>query len=390
MILRMENKNQPKLSVILPCLNEEQSIEKCINDIRNELESKIDYEIIVINNNSTDNSQKILDNFKKNFSNLKVYFEPKIGYGSSCNKGLKTASGKYLILMDIDQTYPPEKILDFVNGLDKGSDFVIGNRFTGEIKKGAMPALHQFIGNPVLSFLLRMFFKTNVRDSHCGMRAIRKKSYDKLHFKTSGMEFASEMVVKVIQANLKISEVAISYHPRIGESKLKSFRDGWRHLRFMLLYSPLYLFLAPGFVLFLIGLISMSVIYFTKVNLAGIQLIIHPIFVSSLLIITGYQLMIFAAFAKSYAITHLGENSYFLNKVFKYLSIDKVVVLGIISLLTGFTIYLLILHRWISSDFGSLDEIKNAIIGLTLMVVGVQTISSAFMMSIVSIKEFNE
>jgi len=387
MILVMENKNQTKLSIVLPCLNEELSIEKCIFYIQNELYGKIDFEVIVVNNNSNDLSNEILNKLKQRYKNLIVLFEPIIGYGSSCNKGLSEAKGEYLLLMDIDQTYPTNKILDFVNELDKGNEFVIGNRFTGDIKKGSMPALHQFIGNPLLSFLLRLFFKTKVRDSHCGMRAIKNDCYKKLNLKTIGMEFASEMVIKVLRENFKVSEISISYHPRVGESKLQSFRDGWRHLRFMLLYSPSYLFLAPGITLFSIGLISMVAIYFTKINLAGIQLIAHPIFVSSLLMITGYQLIIFAGFAKIYAFTHLGEETSKLEKAFKFISLDKASLLGLMSIILGFVIYIFILKKWIETDFGAMNEIKNGIIGLTLIVLGVQTISSAFMFSIISIKE---
>lgn len=387
MILPMENNDQPKLSIILPCLNEELSIRKCISDIQKELDAKIKYEIIVVNNNSTDESGKILDEIKNLNSNVKVFFEKNIGYGSACKKGFDNAKGKYLLMMDIDQTYPSNKIMDFVSELDKGNEFVIGNRFTGTMEKNSMPHLHKFIGNPVLSFILRLFFKTKVRDSHCGMRAIRKSSYEKIKLKTLGMEFASEMVIKVLKQKLKISEIAISYHPRIGESKLKSFRDGWRHLRFMLLYSPIYLFLAPGIFLFVVGFVSMFVIYFTKINLAGIQLIVHPIFVSSLLMITGYQLIIFTGFAKSYAMTHLEEKSPELEKILKVLSIEVAVIFGTIVIIFGALVYVFILYKWISSNFGSLNEIKNGVIGLTLMVLGVQTISSAFMLSILGIKE---
>jgi glycosyltransferase involved in cell wall biosynthesis len=383
----MEYKNQPKLSIILPCHNEEESISNCISDIQSSINSEILYEIIVVNNNSTDNSERVLNEIKNKNSNLKVFFEKNIGYGSACIKGLDSAQGKYLLLMDIDQTYPANKILDFVKELDKDKEFVIGNRFTGNIEKNSMPALHQFIGNPLLSFILRIFFKTKIRDSQCGMRAIRKSAYEKIQLRATGMEFASEMVIKVLKEKLKISEIAISYHPRIGESKLKSFRDGWRHLRFMLLYSPLYLFLAPGIFLFLVGFISMTTIYFTKINLAGIQLIVHPIFVSSLLMITGYQLIIFAGFAKSYAMTHFGEKNLSLEKFFKIFSLESVVLIGTSVIILGFIIYILILHKWISNNFGALNEIKNAIIGLTMIVLGVQTIASAFMMSIISIKE---
>lgn len=383
----MTYKHQPKLSIILPCFNEESSIEDCISDIENNLNGKIDYEIVVVNNNSTDYSEEVLSELKNQKENLKVFFEKKIGYGSSCIKGLDSAEGKYLLLMDIDQTYPSNKILDFVAELDKDKDFVIGNRFTGEMEKNSMKGLHKLIGNPLLSFILRLFFKTKIRDSQCGMRAIRKSAYEKMNFKASGMEFASEMVIKALRDKLKISEVSISYHPRVGESKLKSFRDGWRHLRFMLLYSPLYLFLAPGTIMFAIGLISMIAIYFTQINLSGIKLIVHPIFVSSLLMIVGYQLIIFAGFAKTYAIIHFGEKNPSLDKFFKIFSLETAVLIGSLVSVLGLILYIFILHKWINNNFGALNEIKNAIIGLTLIVLGVQTIASAFMMSIISIKE---
>lgn len=200
------------------------------------------------------------------------------------------------------------------------------------------------------------------------------------------MEFASEMVIKAVKRKLKIKELSINYYKRKGESKLKSFADGWRHLRFMLLYSPLFLFFIPGLVLFLIGVVSMLWLYFGSPQILGIKLFYHPMFPSALLIITGYQLIIFALFAKTYAIAHLGDTAIF-DKLYNYITIEKAGIVGIVLGILGIMIYAVIFFKWINSGFGQLHEVKNSIIALTLVTIGIQTIFSAFMLSILGIKE---
>ena len=376
-------KQNPEISIILPCLNEEQSLGDCLERVKKVIkERKLNAEIVVVDNGSTDRSCKIAKKKK-----VIVVYEPERGYGSACLRGFKAAKGKYLFLSDSDGSYDFNEIPRFIRELKKGFDFVIGDRFKGEVEKGAMSWFHKYIGNPLLSGILRLFFKTKINDVHCGMRAITKKALSKLDLRAAGMEFASEMVIQAVKNNLKIKELPINYYKRKGISKLKSFRDGWKHLRFMLLYSPLFLFFIPGIILFLIGLISLVWLYFGSLKILGIQLQYHPMFLSALLIIIGYQLMIFALFAKTYAINHLGEKPSSFNNIYKYLTIEKAGVLGIIIILLGIIIFGVILLNWIKANFGALQEIKNSIIALTLIIIGIQTIFSSFMLSILGIKK---
>ena len=377
----MADKN-PDLSIILPCLNEEQALGSCLQEIKKIAEKhNLDAEIIVVDNGSTDNSCKIALEKK-----VELVHEKERGYGAVYLKGFEAAGGRYLFLADPDGSYGFSEIPRFIEELKKGYDFVIGNRFKGKIEKGAMPWLHKHIGNPALSAILRLFFKTKIHDTHCGMRAITKEALKRLNLRTAGMEFASEMIMKAIKENLKIKELPINYYKRKGESKLKSFADGWRHLRFMLLYSPLFLFFIPGFLLFLIGGVSLLWLYFGSPEILGIRLFYHPMFLSALLTIVGYQLIIFALFAKTYAITHLG-NKPTLEKLYKYITIEKAGIAGILMAILGVVIYGMVFFKWVNSGFGELSEIKNSILALALIAIGIQTISSAFMLSILGIKE---
>lgn len=380
----MNDKN-PELSVILPCLNEEQALGSCINAVKKIIEENhLEAEIIVVDNGSTDNSREIAKE-----KGVILACEKERGYGSAYLKGFEIAKGKYLFLADSDGSYDFNEIAAFAACLKEGYDFVIGDRFKGKIERGAMPCSHKYIGNPLLSGISRLFFKTKIHDVHCGMRAITKEALLKLGLKTKGMEFASEMVVMAGKKRLRIKELPINYYKRKGESKLKSFADGWRHLRFMLLYSPLFLFFIPGTALLLLGIISMLGIYSGALSFLGIKLQYHPMFLSALFIIAGYQLIIFALFAKSYAIIHLGDNPIF-NKLYRYVTIEKASLVGTAIVLLGVFIYIKIFLKWINTGFGALNEIKNSIVALTLIIVGIQTVFSSFMLSILGIKEKNE
>ncbi|MBR9704727.1 glycosyltransferase family 2 protein [Candidatus Pacearchaeota archaeon] len=374
--------NNPEISIVLPCRNEEKALPNCLKKIKKVIiENNLNAEIIV-SDSSTDNSPKIAKNH-----NVRLIKHDKIGYGIAYQEGFKEAYGKYIFMADADCTYDFNEIPNFIKYLKEGHDFVIGNRFAYKFEKNIMPWSHKYIGNPILSSILRLFFGTKIKDSHCGMRAISKKALESLDLKTKGMEFASEMVIKAHKKHLKIKELPIKYYPREGESKLSSFKDGWRHLKYMLLYSPLFLFFIPGLILFIIGIESMLWFYLGNPKILGIQLFFHPMFISSLFIIIGYQLIIFTAFSKIYALTHLGEENKLLDKLFKYFTIERVSLIGILILLIGIIIYTYILIKWISSGFGSLNEIKNSILALTLITIGVQSIFSSFMLSIIGTKE---
>ncbi|MEM2956392.1 MAG: glycosyltransferase family 2 protein [Candidatus Pacearchaeota archaeon] len=369
------------VSVILPCLNEEKTIGNCIKKALQVFkENKINGEIIVVDNGSTDNSVKIASSLGVN-----VIKEPLKGYGSAYLRGFSEAKGKYIILADSDGTYDLLEIPKFLTAL-KENDFVIGSRFKGEIKKGAMPFLHRYIGNPLLSFLLGIFFRKKISDCHSGFRAIRKDVLEKLNLKTTGMEFASEMIIKAIKSKIKIKEIPVSYHPREGESKLKSFHDGWRHLRFMLLYSPLYLFIIPGFLLFLTGSILMLSLFFGTIAINNVRLDIHSMILSSVLIIVGFQIITLGTYAKIYAVKNeLEKPSKFIRLVETYLDFEKGALTGIVIVSIGMIISLIILTRWINLGFGNLSEMRNAILAMTLIVLGIQIAFSAFFISILNI-----
>jgi len=373
----------PEISIILPCLNEEQAIGSCLDTINEVIEKeKLDAEIIVVDNGSTDNSCKIARE-----KGARLIREREKGYGAAYLQGFQVARGSKIFMADSDGSYDFEEIPKFIRELEKGNDFVIGDRFKGKIEDKAMSFSHKYLGNPILSGILRLFFNISIKDAHCGMRAIKKPALEKLNLRTKGMEFASEMVIKAGKNNLKIKELPINYHKRKGFSKLKSFPDGWRHLRFMLIYSPLFLFLIPGLILFLLGLISLLWLYFGSPEILGVRLQYHPMFLSALLIIIGYQLIIFSLFAKTYSITNLKEKqNKTLDKLYKYITIEKASIAGLIITLLGIIIYVLIFVRWLESGFGALQEIKNSILALTLIIIGIQTIFSSFMLSILGLR----
>lgn len=372
---------QPVLSVILPCRNEEAGLEFCLPSIHSVIERlNLPAEVIVVDNGSTDQSVPIA---RKH--GVLVVPEPVPGYGAACMKGMETARGKYFFLADPDGSYNFDEIPIFLEKLRQGHDLVIGNRLKGKIDTGAMPWTHRHIGNPLLSFLLRLFYSTMVHDTQCGMRALTREAYQKLSLRTTGMEFASEMIVAALKRNLRIAEKPIHYHKRKGTSKLKRFADGWRHLRFILLYKPFVLFFLPGLLLLAAGVISFAFFYSGNATLFQVRFDYHPIFLSSLLIITGFQLMLFALFAKTYAITHL-EDTPALDRFYRYANIETASVFGILVVLLGGAIYLGIFAKWLKSHLGALNEVKNAILGLTLVVLGIQTVFSAFMLSILGIR----
>lgn len=372
----------PEISIILPCLDEAEALGSCLDQIRMVIEDHhLDAELIVVDNGSTDGSCRIATDH-----GITPLAEERTGYGFAYLKGFEAARGQYLFLADADGSYDFREIPRFLALLKEGFDVVIGNRFKGNIKPGAMPWKHQYLGNPLLSAALRFFYKTEVQDTQCGMRALTRAALDKMNLQTGGMEFASEMIIMAAKRKLRIKEVPIDYHRRIGRSKLKSMADGWRHLRFMLLYSPLFLFFLPGILMFLAGIIFFALLYFDSLTIFQIRLQYHPLFLAALLITVGYQLMAFALFAKTYAISHLGDEPIF-DRIYKYLTIENVSIAGTAIGLIGIGIYASIFLKWVNIQFGELNEIKNAVLALTLVTIGIQTVFSSFMLSILGIKE---
>jgi glycosyltransferase involved in cell wall biosynthesis len=375
-----------KISIVLPCLNEEDSISLCLDALLI-IDSTYDLEIIVVDNNSSDQTVQRAFEYKNKLRNLHIISEPIRGYGSAIMRGIEYAASDYVYVSDADMTYDFNEISEFIKKLDEGYDMVIGNRFSGRMNSDAMPFHKKYIGNPVLSYLTRFLFKISIKDIHCGARAFRKDIYKKLSLYTLGMEFASEMIIKAAKNNCKITEIGISYNKRKGFSKLSSMSDGWRHLRFMLLYSPLYLFTIPGVFLFMFGALGISILYTTNIKLFEIILYVHPMFLFMISIIVGYQIIFFSMFSKIYSITHLGESDMRFENLLKKITLEKALAIGVLLIILGSAIFLWILIGWIKNDFSELNETKNLIIAVTSITLGIQTFFSGFMLSILGIKE---
>jgi len=379
---------KPDISIILPCLNEQEALETCLHEIKEVIDSEhFDAEVIVVDNGSTDGSAEIAKKAAERLPELVVLDEPVRGYGSAYMRGLREARGKYIFMADTDHSYDFADIPRFIDRLKAGAGLVVGNRFAGGMEKGAMPLHHRYFGNPFLSFLVKRLFRVKIGDVLCGARAISREALDTVLLYTIGMEFAAEMIIKAAKQGARIEEIPVRYRTRLGASKLQSFADGWRYTRFILLYSPIYLFFIPGVLLFAVGTIAMITLYFGTFVLFGLQFYVHPMFFASILIMLGYQIMFFAGFSRIYAITHLGETDRFMESIFKRVTIEKAGFAGLAAAGCGALIYFYILIRWIHSGFGSLDEIKNSIVALTFIVVGIQTFFSAFMLSTLGIKE---
>jgi len=375
-----------EVSVILPCLNEEETIGICIRKATECLKkNNICGEVVVVDNGSTDSSVE-----KAKSEGAQVIFEKNRGYGSALRAGIESAHGKYIVMGDADDTYDFLEIDKFVGLLRRGYDLVMGSRFKGKILRGAMSWSHRYIGNPVLSGMLNLFFHGRISDAHCGLRAFSKEAYQRLNLRTTGMEFASEMVIHALKKNLKIGEIPITYYSRKGESKLSSFRDAWRHIRFMLLYSPNYLFLLPAFLIFFFGIILLLRLLFGPVWLFGRLWDIHVMVFSSIITILGWQVLNLGLCAKMYA-HHIGlELTGFTQKIVRVFSLERALLLGgiISSIGLGFSLYVFII--WAKAGFGELAQVKTAIVSLTLIAMGVGMIFSSFLVSMLEIKYLQE
>jgi glycosyltransferase involved in cell wall biosynthesis len=370
------------VSVVMPCLNEEQTIGLCVvKALEGIRKAGLPGEVIVSDNGSTDRSVEIASEL-----GARVIHAPERGYGNAYRAGFEAARGKYIIMGDSDDTYDFTQIDLFVEKLREGNEYVLGSRFDGEILPGAMPWLHRYIGNPVLTGLLNFMFGLKSSDAHSGMRAFTKDAYRRMRLQTTGMEFASEMVINAARARLKVAEVPITYYPREGESKLRSFRDGWRHLRFMLLYSPDHLFLIPGAVLMVAGLVGMLWLLSGPQIVSGHFVDYHFMFVASLLTIVGFQVLLTGFYAKAYAFTHrFAPDDRMIQRFYRYFSLEEWILAGLVIFLIGLAIDAGIFATWIEHNFRNLFAVREALLALTLMVIGLQLIFSSFLLSILNI-----
>ena len=375
-----EDAELPLVSVVIPCLNEAGNIESCV---RAALEAIVRMgvhgEVVVADNNSEDDSARLAED-----AGARVIVEQRRGYGSAYLAGFAASRGRYIVMADADLTYDFDEIPRFVEALEQGAEMVIGDRMDN-IQPGAMPWLHQYIGNPILTGLLNLFFRTGISDAHCGMRALRRDVLPRLDLRTTGMEFASEMVIRASKENLKIAEFPIEYHPRGGESKLSSFRDGWRHLRFLLVHSPNHLFILPGAVLASVGTLIV-VLVGAGLDLFGRAWGVHALIGGTLLMIVGTQVLALGLCAHAYGTYFMGEKDPWFDRMRARFRLEHGLLLGGAFLLVGVVMGALILATWISHGFGSLADEHLAVIAATLMIVGIQIFFSAFLLSILGLR----
>jgi glycosyltransferase involved in cell wall biosynthesis len=381
-----------ELTILMPCLNEAETLARCIEKAKLGIQnSGVRGEIVIADNGSTDGSQAIAEKLGVRLVPVKEK-----GYGSALIGGTRAAAGKWIIMGDADDSYDFSDIAGFVKKFQAGDELVMGCRLPvggGTIAPGAMPWKNRWIGNPVLSFIGRLFFKCPAHDFHAGLRGFTKAAFEKMDLQTTGMEFASEMVIKSTLKGLKISEVPITLH-KDGRSRpphLKPWRDGWRHLRFMLLFSPRWLFLVPGILLSALGIFFAAALSFGNFRLGGVEFNVGTLVVASMTVIVGFQLVAFAFFTKVFAIAEglLPEDPK-LTRVFKIFTLEKGIVLGLLVLLGG--IFLLAQSVWIwkQAHYGILpsteENLRRLIPAATLVVLGIQAIFSSFFMSALGLK----
>jgi glycosyltransferase involved in cell wall biosynthesis len=368
------------VSVVIPCLNEAVSIERCVRAARDALQGQgWEGEVIVADNGSDDGSAELARD-----AGALVVFEPRRGYGSAYLAGFAAARGDYIVMADADLTYDFADIPRFVERLDDGAQLVMGDRM-GNIQPGAMPWLHRYIGNPILTGVLNLFFRTGVRDAHCGMRAVRRSALPSLDLRSTGMEFASEMVIRAGKERLAIEEIPIQYHPRQGESKLSSFRDGWRHLRFLLVHSPTWLFILPGAVMALLGvLVSLTVV--AQIEIFGREWDLHSMVAGALLMIVGTQTVALGLCAHAYGTYFMDERDAWFDRMRARFRLEHGLLLGAVIMLMGLVLMAVIVGVWIDRGFGVLSEERLAVLAAALFIIGIQVFFSSFLISILGLR----
>ena len=371
----------PEVSVVIPSLDEEGTIGRCIEKVKQVFnENHIEGEVIIADN-STDKTAEIAKSL-----GATVITPERKGYGNAYLAGLSHAKGDFIVISDSDGTYDLSEMPKFLEPLIKGdADFVIGNRLGSNILKDAMPWHHRYIGNPILTNILNWLFKIEISDAHCGMRAFTKEAYEKMDLRTGGMEFASEMIIEGARKNLRIKEVPITYYPRISPSKLRSFSDGWRHLRFMMLYKPIHFLFIPGVLVFLLGvLLSLTILIRGNVETSHM----HSLIFGGILTIIGFQTIATGIYIKAYAAVHgVCEKEGFIKKLLDYHSLEKELIIGAALLLIGVAMGMKVVLTWIRIGFGSLSEIENAVIAMLLAAIGIQVIFTAIFLSVLLLKE---
>ena len=372
----------PEISVVIPCLNEEEAVGKVVDSsLEGIRRSGRPGEVIVVDNASTDRSAEVAAEH-----GATVVREERPGYGSAYLAGLAVAQGDFIVMGDADETYPMQDLAPFVERLAEGDDLVMGSRFEGTIHGEAMPWLNRHVGNPILTGLLNILFGVKISDAHCGMRAVRRDALPTLDLHSTGMEFASEMVFKAFRRKLRVSEIPIDYYPRVGESKLNRFGDAWRHVKFMLLYSPSWLYFVPGLTLLVLGILGALALAAGPVEVLGRTWQIHTLFLFMFAILLGMQVVQLGIFARAFAAAHLGETDRFVERAYGRLRLEHGLAGGGLLLLAGIVTLLAIFVSWAVGGFGELSHEYATAIGFTLIALGVQVILGSFFLSLLTMR----
>jgi glycosyltransferase involved in cell wall biosynthesis len=375
-----QDAEQPLVSVVIPCLNEAENIEACVHAALEAIvRMGVHGEVVVADNNSEDDSARLAE-----LAGARVVVERRRGYGSAYLAGFEASRGRYIVMADADLTYDFEDIPRFVAALEEGAEMVIGDRMDN-IQPGAMTWSHRYIGNPILTGLLNLLFRTGISDAHCGMRALRREVLPRLDLRTTGMEFASEMVIRASKEKLKIAEFPIEYHPRGGESKLSTMRDGWRHLRFLLVHSPNHLFILPGAVLAVIGGLFLVLVE-SGLALFGRVWGVHAIIGGALLMIMGTQILALGLCAHAYGTYFMGERDPWFDRMRARFRLEHGLLLGGLFIAMGLAVGGFILATWISHGFGSLSDERLAVVAASVIIVGIQIFFSSFLLSILGLR----
>jgi glycosyltransferase involved in cell wall biosynthesis len=376
-----------EVTIVMPCLNEAETLTDCIQKAQQSLrENNIVGEIVVADNGSTDGSQALAENL-----GARVVHVSDKGYGNALMGGIAAARGRYIIMGDADDSYDFSNLLPFVEKLRDGYDLVMGNRFRGGIKAGAMSASHRYLGNPVLTAIGRLFFQSPCGDFHCGLRGFSKTAVINLDLRTTGMEFASEMVVKATLNKLRIAEVPTILSPdgRNRPPHLRTWRDGWRHLRFLLLYSPRWLFLYPGVLLMLAGLITGVWLLPGPRTIGRVSFDVHTLLYSAMAVLVGFEAIAFALFTKIFAISEgLLPEDQRLNKLFQWITLEVGLVVGCVIIAIGLGGSIYALGFWGEHSFGALNPsqtLRTVIPAVTCLTLGCQIVFSSFFLSVLGL-----
>ncbi len=375
------------LSIVMPCLNEAETLERCVRKAQASLERLgLSGEVVVADNGSSDGSQELARRL-----GARVVDVAEKGYGSALRGGIEAARGRWVVMGDADDSYDFSALEGFVLRLRAGDELVMGNRFKGGIRPGAMPPLHRFLGNPVLTGIGRLLFRSPAGDFHCGLRAFSRAAYDRLGLQTTGMEFASEMVIAATLKGLRVGEVPIVLH-KDGRSRpphLRSWRDGWRHLRFMLMYSPDWLLLYPGLLLLAAGLLLGARLTAGPLTLGGVVLDIHTLLVAGCLAVFGHQLVSLALFAKLFAAREGFLPGDAWQRVAARAGLERLLVLGALLALAGAALLGAAVLGWSRAGFGPLDPrrtMREAVPAVTLLLLGLQTASASFVLGLLGLR----